>query len=45
MVRNVYGSAHDDEIAERLTKAFENEKKKPKAKAKAKPAAKKKGKK
>ena len=43
MVRNVYGSAHDDEIAERLTKAFENEKKKPKTKAK--PAAKKKGKK
>jgi hypothetical protein len=41
MVRNVYGSAHDDEIAERLTKAFENEKKKPKPK----PAAKKKGKK
>jgi len=41
MVRNVYGSAHDEEIAERLTKAFENEKKKPKPK----PAAKKKGKK
>jgi len=43
MVRNVYGSAHDDEIAERLTKALENEKKKPKTKSK--PAAKKKGKK
>jgi len=43
MTRNAYGSPHDEEIAERLAKAFKNEGKKPKAKAKSAP--KKKGKK